>query len=136
MLASNKIFQFLILFCCLIFTSCFEKMDSENNIIYQTRDYEGIRNAILFIKSSGATVGDSYQKSILPSQNKHSNSDVGNIFVSDDPNRALNSDTSMIKLMWVGHDTLRITYNKKLRVFKSITKTSDAIIVYDTTTLK
>ncbi len=41
MLASNKIFQFLILFCCLIFTSCFEKMDSENNIIYQTRDYEG-----------------------------------------------------------------------------------------------
>ena len=127
MLASNKIFQFLILFCCLIFTSCFEKMDSENNIIYQTRDYEGIRNAI---------VGDSYQISILPSQNKLSNSDVGNIFVSDDPNRALNSDTSMIKLMWVGHDTLRITYNKKLRVFKSITKTSDAIIVYDTTTLK
>ena len=110
MLASNKIFQFLILFCCLIFTSCFEKMDSENNIIYQTRDYEGIRNAILVIKSSGATVGDSYQISILPSQN--------------------------IKLMWVGHDTLRITYNKKLRVFKSITKTSDAIIVYDTTTLK
>lgn len=129
-------FLFLTLLGCLNIVSCITENHSQNNIIYERQDYEGIRNAILFIKSGGATVGDSYQISILPYQNKLSNSDAGNIFICDSPNLGLTSDTSMIKLNWISYDTLQITYNKKLRVFKAVAKTKDTIVIYDTISLK
>lgn len=133
----NKMPQSVIVFICVItiLSSCLEKNDSKNNIIYQTTDYEGIRNAILFFKSGGATAGDSYQVSIIPYQDRLTNSDTGNIFICDDPSRGLSSDTTMIKLRWLNYDTLKITYNKRFRIFKAKSKTTDAIIVYDSVSL-
>lgn len=138
MLPLNKISKSILVFGCMIVIpgSCFEKYDNENEIIYQTTDYEGIKNAVLFIKSGGATVGDSYQISIIPYQNKLKNSDNGNVFICDNPNRGLSADTSMIKMSWLSYDTLKITYNKGVRIFKANTTssccgTTNAIIVYD-----
>lgn len=98
-------------------------------------DYEGLKNCIFFIKSGGATVGDSYQISVLPYQDKLKDSDTGNIFIADDHDRSISSDTSRVNFEWISFDTLKVSFDKRLRVFKKITETRDVKIVYDSLSL-
>jgi hypothetical protein len=97
--------------------------------------YDGMKNCILFIKSAGATVGDSYQISILPYQDNLKDSDSGNIFIADDHGGGINSDTSWVNFEWLSFDTLKVSFNKRLRVFKMNTKLKDATIIYDSLSL-
>lgn len=73
--------RLLFLFFLFTLDSCIDLSDNKNEIIKERTDYEGIKNCILFIKSGGATVGDSYQISIVPYQDKLKDSDTGNIFM-------------------------------------------------------
>ena len=112
-----------ILFLIFIDSSCLNlKDENQIKIIYQKNDYEGIRDAILFIKSGGATVGDSYQISIVPNFTLLKKSDTGNIFICDYPNKRIPDDTSVVNLKWIGYDTLKITYKIGARIFKANTK--------------
>jgi hypothetical protein len=129
------LYKGFFLFILVILQSCIDIANSENEIVKQRRDYKNIRNCILFIKNGGATVGDSYQISILSFQDKLSDSDTGNIFVADDRNGSISSDTSRINFEWIGLDTLNINFDKSLRVFKMKTKASDVTIIYDSLSL-
>ena len=123
------------LFFLFILHSCIDLSDNNNEIIKERTDYEGIKNCILFIRSGGATVGDSYQISILPYQDKLKDSDTGNIFIADDHDGGISSDTSRVNLEWLSFDTLKVSFDKRLRVFKMKTKIKDATIVYDSLSL-
>ncbi len=114
-----------------ILSSCIDLSDNTNEIVKERTDYEGIKNCILFIKSGGATVGDSYQISIVPYQDKLRDSDRGNIFIADDHDGGISSDTSRINFEWLSFDTLKVSFDKRLRVFKMNTETKDVKIIYD-----
>jgi hypothetical protein len=118
-----------------IFNSCIELSDNKNEIIFETTDYNSARNSILFIKSGGATVGDSYQISVLPYQDKLKDSDTGNVFIADDHDGSISNDTSRVNVRWLGYDTLKISFDKSLRVFKMNTKAKNVIIIYDSLSL-
>ncbi|MBX9782615.1 MAG: hypothetical protein K2X48_04890 [Chitinophagaceae bacterium] len=128
----NKTFFFFAIF---ILHSCIDLSDNKNEIVKRSSDYKGIKNSILFIKSGGATVGDSYQISILSYQDKLKDSDIGNIFIADDHDSAISSDTSRVNFVWISFDTLKVSFDKRLRVFKMETKMKDATIVYDSLNL-
>jgi len=123
------------LFFLFFFHSCINLNDLKNEVVKERTDYEGIKNCILFIKSGGATVGDSYQISIVPYQDKLKDSDTGNIFIADDHDGSISSDTSRINFEWLSFDTLKVSFDKRLRVFKMITETKDAKIIYDSLSL-
>ena len=127
---SHRVFFFFFLFTL---QSCIDITDNKNEILKERTEYQGIKNCILFIKSGGATVGDSYQISIMPYQDKLKDSDTGNIFIAD--GQALSRDTSSINFEWISFDTLRISFDKNFRVFKMNTKIKDVTIVYDSLTL-
>jgi hypothetical protein len=118
-----------------VLSSCLDLSDSKNDIVKERTDYDRIKNCILFIKSGGATVGDSYQISILPYQDKLRDSDTGNIFIADDHDGSITSDTSRINFEWLSFDTLKVSFDKRLRVFKMVTETKDAKIIYDSLSL-
>ena len=127
-----KVFSFFFLF---ILQSCIDITDNKNEIIKERTDHEEIKKCILFIKSGGTTVGDSYQISILSYQDKLNNSDTGNIFIADDPDGGIRSDTSRINFEWISFDTLKISFDKNIRVFKMNSKANDVTIIYDSLSL-
>jgi hypothetical protein len=71
----------------------------------------------------------------LPYQDKLKNSDTGNIFIADDPNGGISSNTFRINFEWISFDTLKVSFDKNLRAFKMNTKTKDVAIVYDSLSL-
>ena len=80
-----------------ILCSCIDLINNnKNEIIKKRSDHKSIKTCILFIKIGGATVGDSHHISILPYQDKLRNSDTGNIFIADDHDGGINSDTSRV----------------------------------------
>ena len=85
------------------------------------------------MKLLSATVGDSYQISMLLSNDKLKDSDVGNIFIAD--NYSIGNDTSKVNFIWLSNDTLKISFDKSLRVFITKTKVSDVTIIYDSVNL-
>ena len=125
----------IVVFLLFILSSCIALTNNTNEILKERADYEGIKNCILFIKGGGATVGDSYQISIVPYQNKLKDSDIGNVFIADDHDGGISSDTSRINFEWLSFDTLKISFDKQLRVFKMITETKDTKIIYDSLSL-
>ena len=129
---SHRILELLLVF---ILSSCLHLSDNKNEIVKLQIAYDGMKNCILFIKSAGATVGDSYQISILPYQEKLKNSDTGNIFIADDSGGGIPSDTSRVNFEWLSFDTVKVSFDKRLRVFKMNTKSKGATIVYDSLSL-
>ena len=126
-----KVFIYIVL----IFSSCIDLTDSRNEIIKQETSGNGEKKCILFIKSGGATVVDSYQISMLLSNDKLKDSDVGNIFIADNYNYSISNDTSKVNFIWLSNDTLKISFDKSLRVFITKTKVSDVTIIYDSVNL-
>ncbi len=127
--------RLFLLFLLFVLYSCIDFSDSKNEILKESTNYEGMKSCILFIKSGGATVGDSYQISVRPRQYNLKDSDTGNVFIADDHDGAIGSDTSRVNFEWLSFDTLKISFDKKLRVFKMDSKTEGAIIIYDSLSL-
>lgn len=52
-------------------------------------------------------------------------------FYADDHDGGISSDTSRVNFVWLSFDTLKVSFDKRLRVFKMKPKIKDATIVYD-----
>ncbi len=79
-----------------------------------------------------ATVNNSYQVSLLSAKDYTKDDvDTGNIFIADNYNHGIPKDTSRIKLHWLSKDSLKISYNNGLRVFKKKDYLANTIIIYD-----
>ena len=118
-----------------ILSSCIDLTNNTNEILKERTDYEGIKKGILFIKSGGGTVGDSYQFSIVPHQDKLKDGDTGNIFIADEHDGDIRKDTTRVNFEWLNFDTLKVSFDKRLRVFKMITEIKDVKIIYDSLSL-
>jgi hypothetical protein len=122
----------IILMITFQLVSCIDlASDNTNEKIFETSAPGQIKKSILFIKSCGATVGDSYQVSIVPYQTMLKDSDTGNVFIADSHNGAISADTSKIKIDWLTADTLKVSFDKALRVFKSNKKVEGIVVMYD-----
>jgi hypothetical protein len=106
--------------------------DSVNTILKEVPNQNKSKNAILFFKESGATVADSYQLTIADIDYKLKKSESGNALAVDDDHGATILDSSSIFLSWVDNDTLKVSYDKKLRTFIRKSKVEGINILYET----
>ena len=121
----------------LLLESCIDlSSNNTNEKIIEVSDRTHVRKAILFIKNGGATVGDSYHISIFPYQEMLKDSDIGNAFIADNQDGAIPSDTSEIRLNWIGSDTLKVSFSKTLRIFKFNKNVDKTVVLYDSLDLK
>ena len=116
----RNVFIIVSLFVLLLESCINLSSNNTNEKIIEVSDRTRIRKAILFIKSGGATVGDSYHISIFPYQMMLKDSDTGNAFIADYHDGAIPSDTSEIRLNWIGSDTLKVSFSKTYEFLSSI----------------
>ena len=106
-------------------TSC---TSMNNEIIYQVENNDKTQKAILSVCPGSFNVGDSYRVFILYSNENLD--DYGIVFIANDWDNVLPRDTSKIKLNWIDSKTLKINFDKKLRIIDQRIKTRDNVIVY------
>jgi hypothetical protein len=100
----------------IVFLNSFEMFEEPTRDIVRSEcDYEGLRQATVFTLAGNATANPSLHVSAKLGCNGNTDEAVGNLlFTADTP--FLNGDEVEVK--WVSFDTLRITYDARLRVFK------------------
>ena len=56
--------------------------------------------------------------------------EVGNTFTADSDHNATKQDSSSINFIWLTNDSLKIEYDRNLRIFIKETKVEDVTILY------
>jgi hypothetical protein len=103
-----------------------------NTLINQIPSPDGTLKALFFGRTGGATVGDSYRISIVPTADTLDQADLGNTFVFDDNHGAARLFVDSVTVRWRSRDTLEITYGDKLRTFAQEKKIGNVVVVYKT----
>jgi hypothetical protein len=115
----------------LILSGCNLAGDSTNTILTEILNQNGSKKAILFLKEGGTTVSNSYQLTIADGAYKLKTSEAGNTFIADDDHGITNLDSTSIQLLWIMNDSLKVTYNKKLRTYIQRLKVNGVGVLYD-----
>ena len=103
-----------------------------NTLIKQLPNPGGTSKALFFERTGGATVGNSYRVSIVPSEDTLDQADLGNTFVFDDNRGEARWFVDSLFFNWKSSDTIQITYSDKLRTFAQEKKVGNVVIVYET----
>ena len=101
----------------LVLTSCSLLGDGTNTFVKESSNKIRDKKAVLFLRQAGATVGDSYQVSIMDNNDEFDKSEVGNTFTVDTNHGETWLNSNSISFIWLRNDTLQIEYDKKLRTF-------------------
>jgi len=115
---------------CLLISSCNILGDTKNELIKEESDCNSEHKAILFLKYAGATADNSIQVSIIKKQQKLNDKMGGNIFTADSDHGRTVIDNSSASFEWMSCDTLRITYDSRLRIFNQQSIYKDFVIIY------
>ena len=115
---------------CLLISSCNLLGDTKNELIKEDSDCNSKYKAVLFLKYAGATADNSIQVSIIKKQQKLNNKMGGNIFTADSDHGRTVIDNSSASFEWMSCDTLRITYDSRLRIFNQQSIYKDFVIIY------
>jgi hypothetical protein len=100
----------------MVFLNGFEMFDEPTREIVRSEcDYEGLRQATIFTSTGNATANPSMNVSVKLGCDGNSNEEVDNILFTADSPFLRESD---LEVKWESFDTLRITYDSHLRVFK------------------
>jgi hypothetical protein len=89
------------------------------------------KQAILFMNLGNATLDQSIHVSLMDCKDNINPDQPGNIFVADSDHNITKIDSACVNIKWLSLDTLRITYDSKLRVFNNQTKFENVVIVYE-----
>ena len=102
----------------IVFLNGFEMFDKPTREIVKSEcDYEGLRQASIFTLAGNATANPSMNVSVKLGCDYKTDEEVDNIlFTADAPFM----DESDLEAKWVSFDTLRITYDSRLRLFKQV----------------
>jgi hypothetical protein len=111
-----------------LLTSCFQP---EREVIYEVKNIATKQKAILTLTPAEFNVGDIYHVYILFEKETIKGNDYGIVFSANNWDNALPRDTSKIKMKWLTEDTLKISYNSKLRIYNQVIKTRDNVIIYE-----
>jgi len=101
-----------------------------DTLLKQSSNKQKNKKVVLFLRQSGATVGDSYQVSIMDYNENFDTSEVGNTFTVDDNHGKTGLDSTSVNFNWLSNDTLQIDYDKNLRTFSQETYLQKIVIVY------
>ena len=115
---------------CLLTSSCNILGDTKNELIKEDSDCNSEYKAVLFLKYAGATSDNSIQVSIIKKHQKLKNKMTGNIFTADSDHGRTVIDNSRASIEWLSCDTLRVTYDSRLRIFTQQSIYKDFVIVY------
>ncbi len=117
---------------CLLTNSCNILGDTKNELIKEDSNCHSVYKAVLFLKYAGATSDNSIQLSIIKKQQKLKNKMAGNIFTADSDHGRTVIDNSSAFIEWLSCDTLRVTYDSRLRIFNQQSIYKDFVIIYRT----
>lgn len=100
----------------MIFLNGFEMFDEPaREIVRSESDYEGLRQVTIFKTAGNATANPSINVSVKLDYDGHNDEKMDNIlFTADAPFL----DENDLEAKWESIDTLRVTYDSRLRVFK------------------
>jgi len=101
-----------------------------DTLLKQSSNKQKNKKVVLFLRQSGATVGDSYQVSIMDYNENFDTSEVGNTFTVDDNHGKTGLDSTSVNFNWLSNDTLQIDYDNNLRTFSQETYLQKIVIVY------
>ena len=123
---------FVILFVFLLINnSCNILGDAENELVREELACNSKFKAVLYVKYGGATVDNSIQLSIIRKHDKLKDKMAGNIFVADADHGSTIIDSSTAFFEWVSCDTLKITYDSRLRIFNQQSVFKNFAIIYN-----
>src|ERR1700741_3858407 len=92
-----------------LLSSCFSLSgDGSNTIIKESVNNGHSHKAVLFLRQAGATVGDSYQVSILDDKAPFDTLAIGNAFTVDSDHGKANLNSDAINFKWVSDNKLEI----------------------------
>ena len=111
--------------------SCNLSGDSVNTVIKEIPNPNHNKKAILFMKESGATVGDSYQLTISDFEYPLKKTEVGNTFTVDENHGSSRLDSSSVVILWLSNDSLKVSYDKNLRTFIQESNVNGVNIFYE-----
>ncbi len=111
-------------------TSCLPIGKGSDIVIKESSNKPLNKKAILFLHEEGATVGDSYQVTVMDYNEKFDTTEVGNTFTVDTDHGQTRLDSTSINFVWLANDTLQIDFDKKLRTFIQEKKVQGVTIVY------
>jgi hypothetical protein len=117
---------------CLLTSSCNILGEPKNELIKEDSDCNSEYKAVLFLQYAGATSDNSIQLSIIKKHQKLNNKMIGNIFTADSDHGRTVIDNSRASFEWLSCDTLRVTYDSRLRIFKQQAIYKDFVIIYKT----
>jgi hypothetical protein len=119
-----------LLIWTLALTSCSLLGDGTNTFVKESSNKIRNKKAVLFLRQAGATVGDSYQVSIMDNSDEFDKSEVGNTFTVDTNHGETWLNSNSINFIWLRNDTLQIDYDKKLRTFIQERRVNGVSILY------
>lgn len=125
-------FLILVLIAFSMLTSCLNMGDGTDRIIKEIPNNKHNKKAVLFLREAGATVGDSYQLSIVDYKETFDTTAVGNTFTFDDDHGKARLDPKCIDIKWPSNDTVELRYDKMLRTFIQEKAVDGVTIVYKT----
>ncbi|MHA4894635.1 hypothetical protein ACXZ1K_07790 [Pedobacter sp. PWIIR3] len=112
-------------------SSCTEIFEEgSSTLINQFSSIDSTKKAIVFENAGNATVDNSLHVSIEDQEFELSNSKLRNVFIADYDHASTKLDSMTIRLAWKGNDTLNITYDSKLRIFKKLQEINGVKILY------
>jgi hypothetical protein len=114
----------------LTLTSCLSLGGGADTVIKENSNKQLNKKAILFLHEAGATVGNSYQVTVMDYNDKFDTTEVGNTFTVDNDHGKTWLDSASINFTWLSNDTLQIDYDTKLRTFIQEKRVLGVIIIY------
>lgn len=99
-----------------------------NQVLSETQSPSGMRRAVVFERSCGATTGFSRQISVLPNH-EDLFQNAGNTFIADMDQKPI--EDLALKTRWTTADELVVTYPVRARVFLQETRTRGVKISYE-----
>lgn len=125
--------KFIIIIPVLVLVSCLSRnaetiYEIKNN---NTKGIDSKQKAVLALSPGAWNVGDEYLVYIISDNDEIRNNDYGIVFAANNRDSVLPRDSSKIKLKWISSSTLKIIFDKRLRILKQVIRTRDNVIVYE-----
>jgi hypothetical protein len=116
--------QLTIFYSCILFPS------PQNSLINEVYNQRGSKKAVLFIRRGNATVDDSFHLLLTGYDHEFTSSDMGNILVVDSEKNP-GIDSSAVSATWISNDSLLVSYQKGLRIFRADSTFEEVKILFE-----
>ena len=104
----------------------------KDTVLKEISNKKHSKKSVLFLRQAGATIGDSYQLSIIDYKKAFDTTAVGNTFTFDDDHGKTKLNPECIDIKWLSNDTIELKYDRLLRTFIKEKSVAGVTVVYTT----